>query len=144
MYAGPACTIEGTLDLSPRLTLGQLPRMFNSAIKNSKGLFHFYVAATLAHSRLWRTFFDVFAQANTAERVCMMSKSGHGSVAYQTYDTPADACDYRPAMRKCSGVASLGAGALESENTCPHCDLSPGAFDEAMERRIVRCPRAGA
>eukprot|EP00873_Tetraselmis_striata_P019278 jgi/Tetstr1/439542/TSEL_027971.t1 len=113
------------------------PRL-NSAIKTPKGLSR--VAATLAHTRRWCTFFDVFALAYTPEQIRMLSQSGHGSVAYLTSDTPApytaDACDYRAAMCKCSGVATLGAGALASEDTCPHCDLSPGAADEALERHI--------
>lgn len=116
-----AGTIEGTLDLPPCLTLGQLPRL-NSAIKIPRGVSQ--VAATLAHTRRWRTFFDVFAPANTAERIRMLSQYGHGSVAYQTSDSPAaytaEACDYCAAMRKCSGVATLGAGALGASDPRIH------------------------
>eukprot|EP00873_Tetraselmis_striata_P019350 jgi/Tetstr1/439614/TSEL_028037.t2 len=74
--------------------------------------------------------------------------SGHGSVTYLTSDTPAayavEPEPYRVALRKCCGIAALGDSPLGLEDSCPHCDLSPGATDEALERHIVRCPRAGA
>eukprot|EP00873_Tetraselmis_striata_P009583 jgi/Tetstr1/429847/TSEL_019714.t1 len=138
-------TTTGTLDLPPRLTLGELPSL-NSAIDEAKGLRK--VAAVLSHTRKWRVFFDLYKTATLPERIRLLSQSGHGSVTYLTSDTPAayavEPEPYRVALRKCCGIAALGDSPLGLEDSCPHCDLSPGATDEALERHIVRCPRAGA
>eukprot|EP00873_Tetraselmis_striata_P036234 jgi/Tetstr1/456498/TSEL_043221.t1 len=138
-------TTTGTLDLPPRLTLGELPSL-NSAIDEAKGLRK--VASVLSHTRKWRVFFDMYKTATLPERIRLLSQSGHGSVTYLTSDTPAayavEPEPYRVALRKCCGIAALGDSPLGLEDSCPHCDLSPGATDEALERHIVRCPRAGA
>eukprot|EP00873_Tetraselmis_striata_P019349 jgi/Tetstr1/439613/TSEL_028037.t1 len=130
---------------SCKLTLGELPSL-NSAIDEEKGLRK--VAAVLSHTRQWRVFFDLYRTATLPERIRLLSQSGHGSVTYLTSDTPAayavEPEPYRVALRKCCGIAALGDSPLGLEDSCPHCDLSPGATDEALERHIVRCPRAGA
>eukprot|EP00873_Tetraselmis_striata_P000556 jgi/Tetstr1/420820/TSEL_011896.t1 len=42
-------------------------------------------------------------------------------------------------------VAALGDSPMGPEDdSCPHCDLSPGATEKALERHIVLCPQAGA
>eukprot|EP00873_Tetraselmis_striata_P010115 jgi/Tetstr1/430379/TSEL_020190.t1 len=139
-------TTTGTLDLPPMLIiLGELPSL-NSAIDEAKGLRK--VAAVLSHTRKWRVFFDLYITATLPERIRLLSQSGHGSVTYLTSDTPAayavEPEPYRVALRKCCGIAALGDSPLGLEDSCPRCDLSLGATDEALERHIVRCPRAGA
>eukprot|EP00873_Tetraselmis_striata_P042122 jgi/Tetstr1/462386/TSEL_007392.t1 len=90
----------------------------------------------------------MYRTATLPERIRLLSQSGHGSVTYLTSDTPAayavEPEPYRVALRKCCGIAALGDSPLGLEDSCPHCDLSPSATDEALERHIVRCPRAGA
>eukprot|EP00873_Tetraselmis_striata_P009920 jgi/Tetstr1/430184/TSEL_020015.t1 len=68
-----------------------------------------------------------------------VDRAGDTTTAYAAEPEP-----YRVALRKCCGIAALGDSPLGLEDSCPHCYLSPGATDEALERHIVRCPRAGA
>eukprot|EP00873_Tetraselmis_striata_P013200 jgi/Tetstr1/433464/TSEL_022736.t1 len=68
-----------------------------------------------------------------------VDRAGDATTAYAVEPQP-----YRVALRKSCGIAALGDSPLGLEDSCPHCDLSPGATDEAFERHIVRCPCAGA
>lgn len=84
----------------------------------------------------------MFKAATLPERIRLMSHYSHGRVAYLTFDTPAtydaEPEPYRVALRKCCGIAALGDSPLRPEDSCPHCDLSHDAIDEAMmEQHIV-------
>eukprot|EP00873_Tetraselmis_striata_P009441 jgi/Tetstr1/429705/TSEL_019600.t1 len=62
--------------------------------------------------------------------------AGDTTTAYAVDPEP-----YRVALRKCCGIATLGDSPFGLEDSCPHCDLSPGATDEALERHIAGAPR---
>eukprot|EP00873_Tetraselmis_striata_P042568 jgi/Tetstr1/462832/TSEL_007782.t1 len=68
-----------------------------------------------------------------------VDKASDDSTAYAAELEP-----HRVVLRKCCGVAALGKIPLRPDDSCPHCHRFPVATYEALERHIVRCPRAGA
>ena len=105
-----------------------------------------YIAAGLRKLTNWRLFCDMYSSASLADKVKLLSHSGHGSVTVLSTNTPhtrkASAQAARVTIRRITRAAALGNRQLDQSTSCPHCDI-PAGSPESLERHSVRCPNSG-